>query len=249
MTEETRAPRPETDLDLLHIAPGSKKAYRDYQWFAVMLMGHENQDAHLRALGGGWQPVPRDAMPSEASFSADLIERKGMRLYERPAEVSEKIRDEHLRRALRDMEIVGSRSYRGSDPYPPARRQEVLAAAIDAWRRFHELRSRVESHPRGSLLVLHEATIPVCLRPILARFWQALLLFRVVYLSRDESELADRQGTSYAEWGWCKKDLVREHLLPTRLPRYKFVVKTFAIKIPKLPPIPWRRLRDKLRRR
>lgn len=242
MTEETRAPGPEMNVDILHIAPGSKKADRDYQWFAVTIMGCENQDAHLRAVGGGWQPVSRAAMPSEASFSADLIERKGMRLYERPAEVSEKIRDEHLRWARRGMEAVGSHELG----------QEILAVAdpyIDAWKRFHELHSRIESHPRGSLLVLHEATMPARFRPVLARFWQALLLFRVVYLSRDESELADRQRTSYAEWGWCKKDLVRERLLPTRLPRFKFVVKTFAIKLPKLPPIPWRRWRDKLRRR
>lgn len=251
MTEE-QAPGPEISADLLHIAPSSKKADRDYQWFAVILAGRENEDACLRAMGGGWEPVPRNAMPAESTSSAELIERKGMRLYERSAAVSEQIRSDQVQRALRDVEAVLRRSHRQNDPYPPARREEILAAAgpyADKWQRFHHLRSRIESHPRGSLLVLHEETIHPRVRPILARFWQALLQVRVVYLPRDESEIADRQGTSYAEWGWCKKDLVRERLIPTRLPQHRFVVRTFTLNIPKLPPIPWRKVWGKIRRR
>lgn len=73
----------------------------EYEWKRRLLMGAEDPAYHVALARAGWEPVPTSRHPSYMPNSGHhpTIERKGMILMERPAEISEESRAIELRKA------------------------------------------------------------------------------------------------------------------------------------------------------
>lgn len=72
-----------------------------YEWKTRYVMGAEDP-GHMRSLQmAGWEPVPASRHPDMMPLgtSGEIIERKGMILMERPAEITREARDIELRKA------------------------------------------------------------------------------------------------------------------------------------------------------
>lgn len=258
MTDETQTPGFEREArdarDPLSLSGALKKPELDYQWFRV---SDPPSRWSMNPDDGHWTPVPRADMLSETSHSEEFIQRWEMRLFCRPMYLTEDARKEGMEIALAPITTLEDIHY-GTAPAPPMRPLRWLAtarsASEDRWEPAWARRNRFETEDktaswgdapnRGKILILHHYRIHRRLRPWAARFWRALLLCRVCYLTYDESELAERQGTTFGAWAWAKRDLLREGVIPYYLPQFKFTVRTFEIKIPK---VPYRRWWAKLR--
>lgn len=83
-----------------------------YEWKRRLLLGAEDPSHMVQLTRDGWEPVPLDRdmrhkamMPS--NWSHNTIERKGMILMERPAELTDEVRQNQLylaRKQVRDKE-------------------------------------------------------------------------------------------------------------------------------------------------
>ena len=270
MTNETQASGPErkrANPDHLHIAPESKQSDQDYQWLAMSVLGKSRADSiHRFTKDGHWAPVGRADMPEEFSDSEDFIQRDELRLFCRPMYLTEEARKEDYEEAYRPVGYLEGVLFGRSNAHPPMRPSPLFSGpalwASDyspkpVWEPQWERRTRFETEgttswgkpKRGRILILHQYWVRSFLRPWLARFWQPLLRCRICYLSYNESEIAERQGTTFGQWAWAKRDLLREGMIPLHRPQFRLTVKTFDVKFPK---VPWRqwaaRLRAKLKR-
>lgn len=228
MTDETQASGPERPRpDRLAIAPEAKNPVYDYQWFAMSIHGTSRaEDSDRRTKDGGWIPVARTDMPAEISGHDEFIQRAELRLFYRLRAMSDKASLADIEMALapiRHIERVMRWDGRGSVPGnigttpPPPPYYDPLPR-----------KTRIEKHKRGRLLVIHEATLPKKWRILAHRHQYAAQWLRIVYLPRDESEMANRTGMSYADWGWAKTDLYREgHIGKIMVPRHRRARKTF----------------------
>lgn len=83
-------------VDLSIIPPGWS-----YEWKRKITMGAEDPTYQVHLRKAGWEPVPTsrhpELMPLDGNYP--IIERKGMVLMERPAEISDESRDRELRKA------------------------------------------------------------------------------------------------------------------------------------------------------
>ncbi len=89
--------------DLFHIPPEIIPDGWSYQWNVVDVMGQPQQAAQLAMAENGWRPVPAGRhrgmfMPSDYPDNGPII-RDGMRLEERPIELTEEARYEEEMKA------------------------------------------------------------------------------------------------------------------------------------------------------
>lgn len=96
----------EFDMPLELIPPGWS-----YQWVRASVYGKEDTDNLMARAQTGWEPVPvarhRHMMPE--NYKGAYIERKGLILMERPAEITEemRLRDQRIaKQVVRDKEIA-----------------------------------------------------------------------------------------------------------------------------------------------
>lgn len=87
--------------DEFHIDPAIVPTDWTYEWKRVTCFNQEDPAYQVKLARGGWEPVPADRhpemMPSKGSF--EIIERDGMVLMERPAVVTQKIREMEKKRS------------------------------------------------------------------------------------------------------------------------------------------------------
>lgn len=217
MTDETQASEPERVVrppDPLSLTPESKNPFYDYQWHAVG--GFAKNTSRDLEEDTGWVAVPRDAMPTEQSSSDEFIQRREMRLYFRPRAMSDKARTVDIENALapiRTIEAIlhggggGFPGLQGNIRVPPRHAFKEPERVQEDW---PTRKTRIEKHKRGRVLVVHEATLPKKWHTWAHRHQYAAQWLRIVYLPRDESEMANRMNLSYADWSWAKIDLYRE---------------------------------------
>lgn len=72
-----------------------------YEWKRKTVLGAEDPAYQVALARAGWEPVPASRHPSYMPMDGHYatIERKGMILMERPAEISEEARNKELRKA------------------------------------------------------------------------------------------------------------------------------------------------------
>jgi hypothetical protein len=72
-----------------------------YEWKRKLTLGAEDPAYMVALARAGWEPVPTSRHPSymPSGDKYPVIERKGMILMERPAEINEEARDRELRKA------------------------------------------------------------------------------------------------------------------------------------------------------
>lgn len=72
-----------------------------YEWKRKTVMGQEDPAYQIHLARTGWEPVPTNRHPETMPHNGanPIIERKGMVLMQRPASITEEIRDIELRRA------------------------------------------------------------------------------------------------------------------------------------------------------
>ena len=72
-----------------------------YEWKRKLVFGAEDPSYQVALTRAGWEPVPTSRhphfMPMDGHYP--IIERKGMVLMERPAEITDEARDRELRKA------------------------------------------------------------------------------------------------------------------------------------------------------
>jgi hypothetical protein len=209
------------DHDPLHLSSTAKNPYFDYQWHPVggLAVGPWSRYRQQSDGDTGWIAVSRNAMPNEPSNSDEFIQRAEMRLFFRLRAMSGKARLEDIERALAPVRKVDAmRSGHGFPGIAGNIRVPERAAFKEPERAqayWPACKTRVEKHKRGRVLVIHEMSVPKKWRAWAARRQWRPLNWRIAYLSRDESEMANRQGTSYADWAWAKIDLFRERQIPS----------------------------------
>jgi hypothetical protein len=73
----------------------------EYEWKRKLLLGAEDPAYQVALARAGWEPVPTSRHPSYMPNQGNhpIIERKGMILMERPAEISDEARAIELRKA------------------------------------------------------------------------------------------------------------------------------------------------------
>jgi hypothetical protein len=76
-----------------------------YEWKVMTVFGAANPSAEVHRGLHGWEPVPASRHPEfmPAGTTSPTIDRDGLRLYERPAEISEDARQRDLREARAQM--------------------------------------------------------------------------------------------------------------------------------------------------
>lgn len=208
MSEEDS--RASSYLDPLFIAPESKNSEFDYQWFDV-----ERLQPWRSLSDKGWVRVSRDAMPNEPSDEEDGVTRNELALYCRIKALSEEAVFRQIAEALAPVKVM-ERVRRGEASVPHGPATHPARSTSDA--RLREIwvprRNGIEKTKGGyCVLVLHQETIHLRLQPWIAAAAAHLLRFRIVYLSRDESEMANRCNMTYGEWAWHKRALIREGLI------------------------------------
>lgn len=269
MTDEPASGPEKNDAsarDPLALAADSKNPELDYQWFrwGTSATGTPRV-GDMAPERGGWQPVARQDMPKEPSHNNEFIQRWEMRLYARARGLSERAKMEAMAQALAPVQAIEAALFgrypspwsgMGSADYRTVARLPRGGGGYDAppakeWVPFLPRRNGFESEGkyswepnRGRILILHQYLVNPRLWPWLLRFWRSLLRCRVCCLPHEEAELAERQGTSFGQWAWAKRDLLREGVIPYRRPQFKFTVKTVEIKLPK---VPWRQWVARLR--
>ncbi len=191
--------------DLLHINQSSKVADKDYQWFR----SKDAPNPHLWRSPNllVWTAVLRSTMPNESSDNEDFIQRGYVQLFECQKSHAEEERARDLKRALDCVEVVKSAATLKIF-LPEEISSRIPATHIEFTR--HKLKSGITKHPRGRVYILHEITIERSrFRKLLMWNVRVLALCRIVFLSHDEAEMANLQGTTYAEWAWHKMDYLR----------------------------------------
>ena len=87
--------------DEFYVPPGEIPEGWTYEWKRKSVLGQEDAAHQVALARKGWEPVPASRHPSFMPDSGgfNTIERKGMILMERPAEVTAEARQIELRRA------------------------------------------------------------------------------------------------------------------------------------------------------
>lgn len=72
-----------------------------YEWKKNTVYGQEDPAYEVSLARTGWTPVPASRHPSlmPANYKGETIDREGVRLYERPQEITDEVRRIDLRRA------------------------------------------------------------------------------------------------------------------------------------------------------
>lgn len=72
-----------------------------YEWKAWTVLGAENPGKQVSDARAGWEPVPAYRHPSymPAGYTGETIDRDGLRLMERPAEITNEAKDREKRKA------------------------------------------------------------------------------------------------------------------------------------------------------
>jgi hypothetical protein len=206
---EPRGSEPRQFQDPLHIAPASKDPNTSYQWFRATA---ERDWPWRDPAEHGWVAVAREAMGDEPSDSNEFIQRQEVRLYCRPQNLTDAAITRELATATAHWQDVESRR-RGQVPFAQVQSYAPLAQHGDPlsprpprhWR---------GSHRRGWIIMVHAENLH-CRLQWLGRFIErhrlAFARCRILFLSRDEAQQADRDSIPHALWAWCKRDLAREH--------------------------------------
>lgn len=87
--------------DDFYINPSDVPPGWEYEWKRKLLLGAEDPAYQVALARAGWEPVPTSRHPSYMPDNGNhpVIERKGMILMERPAEISDEARSIELRKA------------------------------------------------------------------------------------------------------------------------------------------------------
>lgn len=91
--------------DMYHIPPELIPKGWDYQWNTYTVVNEQATDAQLIMAENGWRPVPCDRHPGRfmpAGHKGAII-RGGLRLEERPIQLSEEAREEEYKKARTQM--------------------------------------------------------------------------------------------------------------------------------------------------
>ncbi len=161
-------------------------------------------------------------MPDEPSDDAEFIQRREMHLFTRLKTLSDAVRRAQFEQANRAITFPRAYGLGAGVSDRPLRQPHPRAgssATTPLWRptkaksgRYRPSRSG-QYHGRGRVLVVFEESLHRRLVPIVAALWQILAAGRVLYMTRNEREMAERHGTDYADWAWAKIDLLREGYL------------------------------------
>lgn len=94
----------DNDFNDRFMAPPAPEGWT-YQWKRHLLMGAEDPAYEVRLAEAGWEPVPASRHPNmmPIGYAGTTIERDGMILMERPAEIEEEVRTAEHRRARRQL--------------------------------------------------------------------------------------------------------------------------------------------------
>lgn len=101
---ELRGHRGDEDMDAsdeFYVDPQDVPDGWSYEWKRKTVLGAEDPAYQVALARAGWEPVPASRHPSYMPMDGHFttIERKGMILMERPAEISEEARNRELRKA------------------------------------------------------------------------------------------------------------------------------------------------------
>lgn len=78
-----------------------------YQWIATTVIGKDNREELVAMQQNGWTPVPAGRHPELTGAKPDdetPIERGGQMLHERPAEITDMVRDDEAEAAAEQMD-------------------------------------------------------------------------------------------------------------------------------------------------
>jgi hypothetical protein len=148
-------------------------------------------------------------MGDEPSDSNEFIQRQEVRLYCRPQAQTDAAHALELAMAtahLRHLEHRLKGQFACVQPYTPS------AQHGDAFSP-RPLRRWLGSHRRGRIIMVHAESLHHRLQWLGRLIERHRLVFarcRIIFLSRDEAQQADRDGIPHALWAWCKRDLARE---------------------------------------
>ena len=205
---EPHGSEPRQFQDPLHIAPASKAPDTSYQWFRATA---ERDWPWRDPAEHGWVAVARDAMGDEPSDSNEFIQRQEVRLYCRPQSLTDAAIAEELAFATADRRHAESR-LKGILPLPQVQSYAPSAQHGDPFSP-RPLRGWLGSHRRGRIVMVHAENLH-CRLQWLGRFIErhrrAFARCRIIFLSHDETQQADRDSIPHALWAWCKRDLARE---------------------------------------
>jgi hypothetical protein len=87
--------------DEFYVDPASVPSGWSYEWKRHTILNKEDPSYQVDTMRRGWTPVPANRHPEmmPTGWSGDTIDRKGMRLYERPATVTDHFKARDLSKA------------------------------------------------------------------------------------------------------------------------------------------------------
>lgn len=95
------------EVDRFRIEPSMIPDGWTYEWKRRTLLGQEDPAYQVELARQGWEPVPLSRLPMlmPPDWQGETIERDGMILMERPAELTSEARDVELRRAKSQVRV------------------------------------------------------------------------------------------------------------------------------------------------
>lgn len=93
--------------DDFYVDPGAIPDGWTYEWKRKTVYGAEDPSYQVSLAHMGWEPVPADRHPEmmPSNMTAASIERKGMILMERPAEITEEVRNQERMKARNQVRV------------------------------------------------------------------------------------------------------------------------------------------------
>ncbi len=88
------------DIDAYHVDQGSIPDGWSYEWKRVSVYGKDDAANQIKIGQEGWEPVPADRHPGM------LLEREGVRLMERPLEITREVEEHNYRLAREPLDTA-----------------------------------------------------------------------------------------------------------------------------------------------
>ncbi len=187
--------------DPLRIEDRSKDPEKSYQWFRSK---DESITWPWRSPEyKGWALVLREEMHTEPTDHDEFIQRNEMRLYWRTRVLSDAAVFSNIKTALDQIKNVEARNNTIIVPDYP----KNYIPPDKKW--MPARKSGMYKYKKRRIFIVHgiyAAPLMRICKFYIKRHQRMFATCRIVYLSWDEADMAYKQGTSYTEWAWRKRD-------------------------------------------